>query len=167
MGWELGVIVYTFPGVRVRPIHVTGGQVTVAAEPTAASGRCPACQHPSHSRQSRSVRVVADLPACGRPVRVQLTVSRSYCRTASCPKQTFAEQILLVTRPHRQRLVRRETVLAAFSAAVGGEAGARLIRPIGVTVNGSSLRRVLRCADRAVPAVLGPSPRRPDLAQVA
>ena len=149
---------YSLPGVRVRHIHVVGEQIIIEAEPTASSGACPACQQLSRSRHSRSGRVLADLPACGRPVRVRLTVSRSYGRAPACPKRTVVEQIPLVTQPHRQRLARLEAVLATFSATVGGAAGARLLRQIGVTVSGSSLVRVLRRVElppRPAPRVLG------------
>lgn len=149
---------YALPGARVRQIHSTGAEVIVEAEPIVSGGHCPACQQFSDARHSRSMRVLADLPACGRPVRVQLTVSRYYCRTRTCPKRTFAEQVPSVTEPHRQRLVRAEMVLAAFSAAVGGQAGARLLGQLGLRVSGSSVLRALRrvaVPARPTPVVVG------------
>ena len=149
---------YRLPGVTVQQITMNGEEIIIDAAPAAASAVCPACQQPSARMHSRSVRRLRDLPACGRPVRVRLAVRRFFCRTATCPKRTFAEQVPAVTAPHRQQLARLEAVLAAFSAALGGQAGARLLRQIGVAVSGSTLLRALRRADppaAATPRVLG------------
>ena len=90
-------------------------------------------------------------------MRVRLTVRRFCCRTPACDRRTFVEQVQGVTRPHRQAVQRLETLLGAFAAALGGQAGARLAEQAGMPVSGDTLLRLL--ADepptRPAPRVLG------------
>ncbi len=104
------------------------------------------------------MRELRDLPACGRPVRVRLALRRFVCRTADCPRRTFAEQLAGATARYRRATVRLEAVLTAFGVALGGEAGARLAGRIGVTVGGDTLLRRLGrvvAAPARGPRVLG------------
>lgn len=72
---------------------------------------------------SRYTRVLVDLPACGRPVRVRLAVHRFRCANPDCARRTFVEQVPGATRRKGRYLLRLEAVLAAFCVALGGEAG--------------------------------------------
>lgn len=134
---------YELAGVRVERIVEEEGRVVVEARPTAAGGTCPACGQMSDRVHSRYVRELRDLPACGRPVRVRLALRRFFCRSADCPRRTFAEQVSGATVRCRRATVRLEAVLTAFGVALGGEAGARLAARIGVAVGGDTLLRLL------------------------
>lgn len=148
---------YRLDGVRVERIAIDGEVVTVEAVPTATEGRCPACGVPSERVHRRYVRVPRDLPCGGRQMRVRLSVRRFRCGTPACDRHTFVEQVPGVTRPHRQAVQRLETLLGAFVAALGGQAGARLAAQAGMPVSGDTLLRLL--ADepptRPAPRVLG------------
>jgi len=58
-----------------------------------------------------------------------------------------------VTAPHRPRVRRLEAVLAAFGAALGGRAGARLVGRAGMPVSGDTLLRLLRRNAPVAPTV--------------
>jgi hypothetical protein len=73
--------------------------------------------------QSRYVRTLRDLSACGRAVVLRLRVRHFACRALGCPRRTFSEQVDGATAPHRRATVRPEAVLSAICAALGGEAG--------------------------------------------
>lgn len=146
---------YRLDGVVVGKIASAGDVVTVEARSAADAGICPECGVVSTRVHSRYRRVVQDLPSGGRLVRVGLTVRRFRCVTPDCPRRTFAEQVDGVTRPHRSRVQRREAVLGAFRAALGGRAGARLAERAGMPVSGDTLLRLLR---RGAPAQ-SPTPR--------
>ena len=149
---------YSLDGVRVEQVAIAGEVVLVDAVPTAAAGHCPACGQSSARVHSRYVRVLRDLPCCGRRVRVRLTVRRFRCGTPACDRRTFVEQVPGVTGPHRQAVQRLETLLGAFAGALGGQAGARLAGQAGMPVSGATLLRVLardEPASRPTPRVLG------------
>ena len=150
--------VYTLAGVRAERIIEEEGRVVIEASSTAAVGICPACGQASARVHSRYVRELRDLPACGRPVRVRLALRRFFCRSADCPRRTFAEQVPGATARSRRATARLEAVLTAFGVALGGEAGARLAGHIGVATNGDALLRLLgrgAGAQAGTPRVLG------------
>jgi len=123
---------YRLDGVVIGRIAEEGERVVVEAVAAAGTGTCPACGQTSVRIHSRYTRVLADLPACGRPVQVRLTVRRFRCANPTCARRTFAEQVPGATRPHGQTVRRLDAVLAACCIALGGEAGARLAEHIGV-----------------------------------
>lgn len=143
---------YKLDGVIIGRITEEGERVVVAAVAAATVGVCPTCGQVSTRVHSRYSRALADLPACGRPVRVRLSVRRFRCGNAACERRTFAEQIPGTTRRHGRLLLRLEAVLAAFCVALGGEAGARLAGRIGLAVGGDTLLRLLRRDEGAPPA---------------
>ncbi len=85
-------------GMVVSRISEEGEQVVVEAVAAASTGICPACGQESARVHSRYARALADLPACGRPVRVCLAVRRFRCANSACERRTFAEQVPGVTR---------------------------------------------------------------------
>ncbi|WP_081506039.1 hypothetical protein [Azospirillum lipoferum] len=94
-----------------------------------------------HSRYRRSP---ADLPAFGHELRVTLLVRRFYCRQATCPKRTFAECFAGAVAPHARRTRRLAKALSRVGIALGGAAGARLARGLGMPVSRDTLLRVIR-----------------------
>lgn len=148
---------YALAGVRVERIVDAEQAVIIEAAPVAAAHACPTCGRTSGRVHSRYVRTLRDLPACGRPVRVRLTVRRLVCRAPTCTRRTFVEQVAGATAQHRRATVRLEGVLTACGVALGGEAGARLAGRFGVAVGGDALLRLLRRPQvaAATPRVLG------------
>jgi transposase len=144
--------VYQLTGVVIERIAEEGERVVVEAVAAAGTGACPGCGRASTRVHSRYSRVLTDLPACGRPVRVRLAVRRFRCANRDCARRTFVEQVPGVTRRNGRLLLRLEAVLVAFSVALGGEAGARLAGRIGLTVGGDTLLRLLRRDEGAPPA---------------
>ena len=134
---------YQLAGVRVGRIREEEEQILVEATSSTTVGTCPACGQRSGRVHSTYSRVLRDLPACGRPVRVCLQVRRFFCDAATCTRRTFAEQIPGTTERFRRATVRLEAVLAALCAAVGGEAGARLAARLGTRAAGDTLLRLL------------------------
>jgi hypothetical protein len=77
-----------------------------------------------HSRYDRHL---ADLPSLGRTVSVHLRVRRFYCRNTACARQTFAERLPTLMAPFARRTRRLAEAQGQTGAALGGEAGARLL----------------------------------------
>jgi transposase len=143
---------YDLVGVRVERIVEAEGAIVIEAAPTAQIGACPGCGCSSGRVHSRYVRTLRDLSACGRPVRVQLTVRRFVCQASACSRRTSVEQVAGATARYRRAAVRLESVLRAIGVALGGEAGSRLAGSIGAAVGGDALLRLLR-RDRAAPRI--------------
>ena len=150
---------HSLPGCRLREVtRPAPGHLHVLAEGRHRLSRCPGCGEASGAVHSRAVRRPADLPALGRQVRLDLQVRRLYCRNPACPRQTFVERLPGLIAPRARRTHRLAQAQGRVGAALGGEAGARLLRHLGMPASGDTvLRSVRRLAlpRRPAPRVLG------------
>jgi transposase len=145
-------------GVLVEQIIAGEDVVTVVARLTTPAQPCPACSHPATGVHSRSRRTLQDLPTGGRRVRLVLQVRRFFCRHPSCPRRTFTEQAPMLAAPHAQRTCRVQATLRQIGFALGGKAGARLTRALGMPCSPDTLVRLVRRAPLPplpTPRVLG------------
>lgn len=125
---------------------------------TAASASCPLCGELSTRVHSRYVRTLADLPWHGVAVAVQLTVRRFFCEAAVCSRRIFAERLPGIATPCARRTARLAEALELIGFALGGEAGARVLRRLAMTGSPDTLLRTIRRASVAAhedPRVLG------------
>jgi len=121
-------------------------------------GRCPDCGKKSRAVHSRYRRHPADLPSLGRAVRVSLRVRRFYCRNAACPRQTFAERVSQLVVPFARRTRRLAEAQDRTGAALGGEAGARLLSRLSMPASADTVLRLLNrmpLPDQTDPRVVG------------
>lgn len=93
---------------------------------------------------SRYVRTLADLPWRGVPVSLRLHVRRFFCDEPSCQRTIFAERPPGLVDHYARRARRLEEWFTHVSFALGGEAGARLLHELGVTVSGDTLLKHIR-----------------------
>ena len=84
---------FDLAGLRVEKVFILGDRVQVHARSAAPDGRCPQCGRPSRRVHSRYHRRVADLPAQGRAVEVNIAVRRFRCPHDDCPRWIFAERL--------------------------------------------------------------------------
>ena len=97
----------------------------------------------SRAVHSRYRRHPADLPSLGREVRVSLRVRRFYCRNVACPRQTFAERVAQLVAPFARRTRRLAEAQGRTDAALGGEAGARLLSRLSMPASADTVLRLL------------------------
>ena len=118
----------------------------VRATSASPQARCPVCGCASRSVHSRYERVVADLPWRGTGVTFRARVRRFFCRNWGCARRIFCER-LPDGAAHARKTTRLEDALRAIVVELGGEAGARLARELGLLVSPHTLldraRRVL------------------------
>jgi transposase len=88
--------------------------------------------------------MLADLPWQGIPVRVRLHVRRFFCDEFSCQRAIFAERLPGVVAHYARRTERLEELFTHVSFALGGEAGSRLLKDLGVVVSGETLLNHIR-----------------------
>jgi transposase len=152
-------LVLGYRSLTITALRITPQGLELAAEPTADDACCPACGHRCTRVHTRHRRVVRDLPACGRPVILNLHLRRFFCDLSDCPRRTFVERIPGVARSHARRSLRLTAALQEIVFAAGGEAGSRLAMELGMPSSGDTLLRLIRHVDSspadAAPRVLG------------
>jgi transposase len=103
------------------------------------------------------MRTLADLPWQGVPVSVHLRVRRFFCDEVACQRAIFAERLPGVAAPYGRRTERLEGWFTHVSFALGGEAGSRFFKDLGIMVSGDTLLhhiRSLQFEDHETPRVL-------------
>jgi len=87
-----------------------------------------------------------------------VAVRRLYCRNPACSRRTFVERLPGLVAPRAQRTDRPAAAQGRVGVAVGGEAGARVLRQIGMPASGDTVLRSVRrlpLPRRSAPRVLG------------
>jgi transposase len=105
---------------------------------------CPVCAVCTRRVHSRYTRTLADLPWGTACVRWQLCVRKFVCTNAQCSRRIFTERLPGVVAPWARQTQRLVAWLMAIGLALGGAAGARLSRCLGLTVSRQTLLRVIR-----------------------
>jgi len=103
------------------------------------------------------MRTLADLPWQGVPVTIHLHVRRFFCDEGACDRAIFAERLSGVVARYARRTERLDGWFTHVSFALGGEAGARLLKDLGVVVSGDTLLnhiRSMRLPSHETPRIL-------------
>ena len=115
------------------------------------------CEKRSARVHSRYARTLTDLHWQGVPVIVRLRVRKFFCDERSCARAIFAERLPGLAAHYGRRTERLDVWFRHVSFALGGEAGSRLLRDLGVVVSGDTLLnhiRSLQLGDHETPKVL-------------
>ena len=108
--------------------------MVLRAESDAGSARCPLCGSSSKRVHSRYARTVSDLPWRGIAATLEIRVRRFFCDRRGCERRIFCERLPEVAARAR-KTDRLEEALLAIALELGGEAGARLARELGLLVS--------------------------------
>ncbi|MBA3389765.1 MAG: ISL3 family transposase [Rubrobacter sp.] len=138
---------FTIPEeLHVEEISFDGDLATIYASTANLVAECPLCEQPSSRIHGCYVRTLADLPWCGKPARLRVRVRKFFCDEASCERKIFAERLKEVALPFARGTDRQREALEWIAFALGGEAGARLAREIGLLVSPDTLLNRIRGA---------------------
>ena len=140
---------------RLRPAL---SAITLVVKTAAKQVTCPRCQRSSSRVHSRYIWRVADLPWHGVAVKLEVHMRRFRCDNSLCLRRIFCERLPSVVAHYARKTVRLNAALELIGFAVGGEAGARLARELGLTVSPDTLLRRLRQtlpADDSTPRIIG------------
>jgi transposase len=121
-------------------------QIILLISSTQAEPRCPGCDVPARYVHSHYTRTLADLPWSGYGITWRLHVRRLFCRNPACSRRIFTERLPGVAAPWARHTVRLMARLLAIGLALGGAAGVRLSRSLGLTASRNTLLRVIRRA---------------------
>src|SRR5215216_6664227 len=131
--------------------------ITLAARTSSRVAPCPVCAKQSLRVHSRYTRTLADLPWQGIPVTLHLHVRRFFCEEVNCHRASLAERLSDVVRHYARRTEHLDGWFRHVSFALGGEAGSRLLKDLGVVASGDTLLnhiRSMRPPHRETPKVL-------------
>jgi transposase len=138
-------------------IRADANVIILFAKSSASTARCPACCKRSGGVHSGYTRKLADLPWQGVPVTVRLHARRFFCDEGNCDRIIFAERLSAVAARYGRRTERLDGWLLHASFALGGEAGSRLLKDLGVVASGDTMLnhiRSMRPPHRETPKVL-------------
>jgi transposase len=144
--------------IRLDCIRPSPSAITLVVRTTAPLAVCPRCHRGSRRVHSRYIRRVADLPWHGVSVKLELHARRFRCPNSRCPQHIFCERLPRVVAHYARKTVRLNVALELIGFAVGGEAGARLARELGLTISPDTLLRRLRRAlpeEASAPRIIG------------
>jgi transposase len=131
-----------------------GSTLLVRARTPAVAVACPQCDQPAERVHAYHVRRLADLPAAGRGVVLELRIRRLVCQTVSCPRRTFREQVPALAHRWARRTRQLTALIADLAVVMAGRAGAAVLSRLGVRVSRSTVLRVLM----GIPTPTGPAP---------
>src|SRR3954447_25730515 len=136
---------FLIPGCRTEQVTRPGPTtIEISTQGTQSSAACPNCHALSQAVHSRYRRRPADLPSLGSAGRLDLLVRRFYCRNIACTRRTFAEPLPDLLAPRARRTRRLSATQGEIGVACGGEAGARLLRHLGMPTSPDSVLRLVR-----------------------
>lgn len=142
----------------LETVAVVPGEITVTLVGVRPAVPCPLCGALSRRIHGWYSRTLTDLSWGQHRVRLALTVRKFRCPNAPCPRRIFTERLPDVAAPYARRTTRLTEVLRLLAIALGGEAGARLVRRLGFAAGPTTLLGLIRrtpLPQRPAPRVLG------------
>lgn len=155
---EVATLLADLETIRLDCIRPSVGAIILIVRTTGCVATCPQCQQSSSRIHSRYIRCVADLPWHGIAVKLEIQTRRFRCQNSLCIQSIFCERLPRVVARYARKTVRLTVALELIGFAVGGEAGARLARELGLAVSPDTLLRRLRQSlieESAAPRVIG------------
>jgi transposase len=146
------------PGLKLTHMEISGKQLVLLVSSTNPMTCCPVCQTASRQIHCYYTRIITDLCWADLGVRLVVRVRRFVCSNTLCPRRTFAERLGEQIKAYARRTKRCETQLQSIALMLGGKAGARLAKIIGLPISSDTLLRLVRAMvvpQCSTPAVLG------------
>lgn len=147
------------PGLVIESVRSSDIGVRVAARSASASAACPRCGSLSRHVHSHYHRRLADLPAHGLEVQLQVLVRRFRCRSPRCTQSIFSERLRPdAARPWGRRTSRMQVLVRYLAMALGGRPAQALGRRLLLPVSKDTFLRSLGTGDEqeiAEPRVIG------------
>ena len=154
-----GRLIPSSAGVELICLRPKAGLIHVELRACQAVSFCPSCGSRSSRVHSRYWRTLADLPWEGIPVQISLRARKFFCVDKLCTRRIFTEPLPGMAQRYARRSCRASVALSWVTLALGGRAGARLARKLGLLASRTTLlhelRRRLSSSAPASPRVLG------------
>jgi len=144
--------------LALESLTVKDTQVVLVVKTIQLIAPCPKCHQPSSRVHSRYKRTVTDLPWQGVTVQIQLLARRFFCTNQTCVRQIFCERLPRVVAAYGRQTVRLNDALCLIGMMLGGQAGVKLARGLGMPISPDTLLRRIRQSQlpmNVTPRVLG------------
>ncbi len=123
-------------GLIAQRIEVREDTVIIEARFSQSSNLCPGCGRCSRYRHGLYRRNLADLPAHGHRVQIDLTVHRYRCAAPDCHRRIVSETSdPAVTWPDGRRTTRLQGLVRHLGHLMGGRSAQALARPLLLPVS--------------------------------
>src|SRR5689334_11931637 len=130
--------------LRLDAVSLEDGTLRFVLSTIQTAPRCPGCGETASRVHSAYVRLPADLPCGGVPLRLELHAHRFHCDAAHCSRRIFTERLPGVLQPYARCTNRLAEALEAVAYELGGKAGARLADRLGMNASRDTLLRRLK-----------------------
>lgn len=130
--------------IRILSFASNSDSITVLAQTAQTFGVCPICCNRSVSLHSYYVRRLTDLPWHGVAIHIHLNTRKFRCRNNLCRQKVFCERLPKVVQSYGRKTIRLQQLFGVLAFALGGAAGAKTARQIGLKISGDTLLRRIR-----------------------
>ena len=115
-----------FPDLPTIEVEGVEGaeEITLTLRTLSPTASCPSCGTVSSRIQSRSTRILRDLPSVGHPILLIMHVRRFFGKRSTCAQKIFVERLPDLCHPHAQRTKRLQEALRQLGLSTGGQRGA-------------------------------------------
>ncbi len=131
-------------GFHLEQARTDPDTLTIVATSTRRTALCPVCLSLAPHVHSRYQRRITDLPCAGRMVALLIQGRRFFCRNPRCPRRTFRERLPTLAVPRARSTHGVRATLTHIGFALGGAAGARLARSLGMPTSDATVLRLVR-----------------------
>jgi transposase len=138
------------PDVQLHIEHIekVGQHIDITVRSDRGEAMCPCCQTISDEIHGQYWRHPQDLACFGFTVQLHIEVRRFTCAEETCLRQTFGERFTEWLPYKARRTGRLKQQHLAIANELGGEAGCRLSRFLGMPISGDTLIREIRQAPK-------------------
>lgn len=144
--------------VLVERVEREGDAVRVVARSRGEPAPCPSCGTVTGKVHGYYQRRLADSPAGGTPVVLELRLRRLVCVSLDCPLQTFHEQVPGLAERYARRTPPLAGLVATVAATLAGRAGPALLAAAGVLLSRTAVLGTLMALPdpvRSAPEAIG------------
>jgi transposase len=126
-------------GLEITSISETPEEVLVRVTSHRLTSPCPLCGVSSSAIHSYYRRKPRDLPCAGRPIRLQFTVKKFFCREPRCPRKIFTERLGDFIEVSSRLTKRLRAAVQDIGFATNGKEGERLSSKLAIPVSDVTL----------------------------
>src|SRR6266545_4918267 len=129
--------------VQVERVERDDGTVVIIGRSRGEPVPCPACGMVTGKVHGYYRRRLADTPAGGTAVVLELTLRRLVCPNLGCPRQTFHEQTPGLAERYARRTPRLAELVGHFAIGLAGRAASALLAATGVVLSPTAVLAAL------------------------
>lgn len=142
--------------IAVDSVTTLSEIIVLRLSTTADTAICPLCRQCSQRIHSHYQRTLTDLPWNRVTVRIHLQTRKFFCDNPGCVRRVFTEPLPDLAARYARKTLRLGEALQQLVYRVGGEAGARIARLLGLLVSPEGLLKQLKKATRQTNAQITP-----------